>query len=199
MITPALRWLSRLDRSYFFAISSLISAIVVSLVFAVTLVLATLDDSDTSLSDLGAGVALALIILPLFIAAVPLISLPRHPAPIGRNHKVNGVGTTLLLFGFIVVTIDVFGLYYGPSLIFSISSSIALFFGRKRKLVQQELTGRPRGEDGIRLSRGGLKRLREQERIAAEADASDDDGPEPQGESPLESSRRRRGRNRRKR
>ncbi len=201
MISRLLRWISRLDRSYFFAISSLISTLVVSIALAFAPVVQAVDGSDISLLERDGAIVLILLVLPVLVLAAPLISLPQNPAPIERSHKVNSVATTFILFVFVGISLSTFGLFYGPALIFSIASTSALFFGRKgrgRKTVADQKANVRVDEDGIRLSRGGLRRLREQQRLSAEAEESGETGVE-QGESPLTSSRRRRGRNRRKR
>ncbi len=191
-ILNALRWLSSLDRSYFFAISALITGLIVTaaLTFAP---IARADDGggDISLLERDGPIILILLALPLFVLATPLVSLPQKPSPIERSHKINSGASTFILLAFIGISLPSFGLFYIPSLIFSMASTASLFFGR-RKRPQQDVKGRPVDEDGIRLSRSALRRKREEERLATEGEAR-----EP-SESPLASSRRRRGRRRRR-
>lgn len=198
LIVRGLRWLSRLDRSYFFALSALVSALAVSIALAFAPVVQAADGSDISLVNRDGAIVYILLLMPLFVLATPLISLPQNPAPIERSHRINSVAATFILFAFVGISLGSFGLFYGPSLIFSIASSSALFFGRKPRAAIQETKKGRLDADGIRISRGALRRQREQERLEAEgSQAAGSD--HVQGETPLASSRRRRGRNRRKR
>ncbi len=193
MILRTLRWLSSLDRSYFFAISAFISGVVISAALIFAPVVQTADGGDISLLERDGALILILLALPLFVLATPLVSLPQNPAPILRSHKVNGAAATFILFAFVFISLPSFGLFYVPALVFSIASTVSLYFGRKPKLPATDAKGRPVDEDGIRLSRSALRRQREQERIESEGGEAS-----PPETSPLKSSRRRRGRKRRR-
>lgn len=195
MILKALRWFGRLDRSYFFAISALISAVVVSVFLGFAPAVEATDGRSVSLIEDGGAIVIPLLILPLLILATPLVSLPRHTAPIDLSHKINSLASSFLFLVIAFLLGPTALVAYVPPLIFSIASTISLYFGRNRKPVEQVSKGRPTDEHGIRLSRAGVRRLREQERLAAAGEETE----EKQEESPLVSSRRRRGRNRRKR
>ncbi len=192
MITKALRWLSGLDRSYFFAVSSVISATIISVVVGI---LVALNPPDEATDGVDALLIIVLLALPVLVVATPLISLPQRTTVIRGNHKVNGAAATLILLAYVVVSVGLFGLFYVPALIFSVASTVSLFFGRR---AVPDDAGPPVGRlqsggDGeIRMSRSARRRAREEERIAA------DGGETPADPSPLESSRRRRGRRRRK-
>lgn len=192
MIVKALRRFSRLDRSYFFATSALISGLVVTIALLFAPIVQSADGSDISLLERDGAIVIILLLLPLFVLATPLVSLPQITGPIDRSHKINASAATFILFVFIGISLSSFGLFYVPSFIFSTASTISLFFGRGGKAPREDAGGRPLDEDGIRLSRSALRRQREEERLATGGDGIQD-------ASPLASSRRRRGRNRRKR
>ncbi len=194
MILNALRWFSRLDRSYFFAISALISALIVSIALTFAPIAQRVDGSDVSLIERDGAIILILLILPVFVLATPLIALPQAPGPRLRSHKINSAAATVVLVGFAAVSLPTFGLFYGPSLIFSMASSVSLFFGRDRKPGWTAGTAkRNAGSDGTRSGRNARKRFKKQEEPVANGAVKSK-----KGESPLVSSRRRRGRNRRK-
>lgn len=191
MIGRVLRWLAGLDRSYFLALSAFIAAIIAALFVAFAPTVELLDGSAmTLIEDSGAGV-IVLILLPVLVLGAPLIALPQAPGPRRKNDKINSVASTGVLLAFTVAFLPWLGVFYMPAVILSVASSVSLYFGRGRRPAQ-DTTARPagaRGEDGVRLSRSAKKRAR-QEAAGRSGEAM--------GETPLASSRRRRGRTRKR-
>jgi FtsH-binding integral membrane protein len=133
VLNKIFRWLSGLDRSYVFALSALVAALFATV--ALTGMLTTRSDSDQATKILG----LILVVLPLFIAGTPLIALPQRPGPRYRNDKVNSIAATAILAVYSGLLFSPIGVFYLPALVFSASSSVSLFFGRKKYAVAAEV------------------------------------------------------------
>ena len=191
MFLRFLRWLSTLDRSYFFALSAFVTSIVTGVLLLFLPIVTLFDGSQITLLEDAGAIALILLVLPVLVVGSPLIALPQKPGPRLRHHKINSIAATFVLMAFVFVSFPTFQLAYFPSLIMSVASSVSLYFGRSRKVVAVE-AGSDVGPDGVRLSRGARRRLRQQERLAENGEG------QRQAETPLSSSRRRRGRRRRK-
>ena len=189
MIVRVLRWIATLDRSYFLALSAFVAAIVAS-VFVSFAPATELPDGSTLtlIEDIGAAV-LILILLPVLVLAAPLVALPQSPGPRRRNDKINSVASTGVLLAFSVAFLSSLGLFYVPALMLTTASSVSLFFGRSRQSEPGTNASAGASQDGSRLSRSARKRARQ--------DAADQT-PAVSGESPLASSKRRRGKKRRR-
>ena len=194
MFLNFVRWLSTLDRSYFFALSAFVTSIVTGVLLLFLPIITRFDGSEVTILEDGGAAALILLILPVFVVGSPLIALPQKPGPRYRQHKINSVAATVVLLAFVFISLPTFQLSYLPTLIMSVASSASLYFGRNRKPVVPEGAQQDVGKDGVRLSRSARRRAREQERLAKEGNTE-----LPKGETPLSTSRKRRGRNRRKR
>jgi len=133
MIPSALRWLARLDRSYFFALSAFISAVAISLALAFTPIGERPDGSNASLFETEGAIVLMLLILPVLVVGTPLLSIPQTPGPRDRSHKINSIAAAVVLLGFVLISLPSFGLFYTPPLIFTVASSVSLYFGKDRK------------------------------------------------------------------
>jgi hypothetical protein len=91
LILRGMRWLARLDRSYFLAISAFVASIVAA-IFLSLLPLAGQDDGSTiSLIEESGAVIIVLFLLPVMVMSAPLIALPREPGPRQKNDKINSV------------------------------------------------------------------------------------------------------------
>ncbi len=194
IILPALRWLTGLDRSYFFALSAFVMGMVASLSLAFVVSYERTDGSSRTLIEQNGAFVILLLVLPVLVLGTPLIALPRRPGPRSKNDKINGVASTVVLLAFVAISIWSLGIFYIPALILSTASSVSLYFGKNRKGVPVPANRLDRDTDGdgsMRLSRSAQKRLRQREQVSGSNAGSD-------GESPLQSSRRRRGRSRRK-
>lgn len=191
MFTRFLRWMSGLDRSYFFAFSAFVAAIISSIALVFAPIVERFDGSEVTLIEDSGGIVIVLLILPILVLGSPLIALPQKPGPRRRNDKINSIAATFVLLAFVFIAFVDFGLFYMPALILSVASSVSLFFGSSRKAAATSEADSSVGPDGVRLSRSARRRLRQQEQHGG------NDGQ--QGETPLSSSRRRRGRRRRKR
>lgn len=192
VIIRGLRWFIRLDRSYFLALSAFMAAFVASLLLAF-IPQVERDDGTilTLIEDSGVGV-IVLLVLPVLVMAAPLLALPQAPGDRNRNDKVNSIASTGVLLAFVVAFLTSIGLPYLPALIFSIASSVSLFFGRDRNPYVVMGGSGGKFSEGTRLSRNARRRANR------EATAENSKSIESTGETPLESSRRRRGRNRRR-
>ncbi|MDA0676976.1 MAG: hypothetical protein O2788_03100 [Chloroflexi bacterium] len=120
------KWLSSLDRSYVFALSAFFSALFATIALSSTLI--TRQDADQATKLLS----VLLVILPLFIVVTPLVALPRQPGPRFRHDKVNSLTATVILTIYVGMMFNPIGVFYLPALVFSVSSSVSMFFGRKK-------------------------------------------------------------------
>jgi hypothetical protein len=129
------KWLSSLDRSYVFALSAFFSALFATVALSARFL--TRDDADQSTKLL----TVILVTLPVLIVATPLIALPQHPGPRRRNDKVNSLAATIILMIYSGLMFTPIGVFYLPALVFSASSSVSMFFGRKKYAVSEQMTG----------------------------------------------------------
>jgi hypothetical protein len=100
-----------------------------------------------------------------------------------------------VLLAYVAAFATSFGLFFVPALILTVASSASLFFGPNRSapVVSADGAGDPISrvdENGMRMSRSALKRARQ--KAAGQV-------PPVKSETPLASSRRRRGKRRRPR
>ena len=189
MIVRPLRWIARLERSYFLALSGFIAVIVASIFVTFAPATELTDGSTlTLMEDVGAGV-LILILMPVLVLAVPLVALPQAPGPRRRNDKVNSVASTVVMLAFTIIFPPPFGLFYVPALILSASSSASLIVGRRGQARMDANMPADSSEDDGRLTRSARKRAR----LEASGETQ-----KVSGETPLASSRRRRGKKRRR-
>lgn len=127
----------RTDRSYVFASFAFAVAFIASvyLTFAEIFTDEFADGSSSSFNGIewfGTEFIL-LLLLPVLTMAAPLLVLSRTKEDIRRNQRINSVVSTLVIGGFVVFLFAPVGVYYFPAFIFSIASSISLFFGLDRK------------------------------------------------------------------
>jgi hypothetical protein len=147
MISRTYRVLTTWDRAFFFAVMALIAALAGSVFLLVGPVYQGIGAGGSTGSatfvEVNGWRVVWIMVLPLLVTGAPLVVVPKTKTRIETRHKVNSLASTVMLFLFCGVGICSFGLIYAPALIFSIASSVSLYFGKDRK----------HGADGVRLSR----------------------------------------------
>ena len=170
MIGRAIRAVWNSDRSYVFGVFAFIAAFIASVYLTVAKIFVdeVIDGPDEAFTgiDYFGPQFIVLLVLPLLVAAGPLLVLPRaKKQEIRRNHKVNSIISTLVLLAYVVLLFPFVGVYYLPEFIFSLASSISLFFGKDRRSRNAQGPSGAKGE--IRLS-GRSKKERRNERRSRE-------------------------------
>lgn len=195
MILRGMRWMAQLDRSYFLAISAFIASIIAAIFLSFAPIAEKDDGSTITLIQESGAVIIVLFVLPVMVLSAPLIALPREPGTREKNDKINSVASSGVLLAYAAAFATSFGLFFVPALILTIASSASLFFGPNRKapVISVDGDGVPINkldENGVRISRSALRRARQ--KAAGQV-------PPVKSETPLASSRRRKGKRRRPR
>ena len=160
-MSSVLRGILSLDRSYFLAAWAFIAAVAGSVyLFVAPVYTEVLEDGSEvtgTLVELEGVRAAGLLIVPIFVSAAPLLSLPRRRTPLLLSHRVNAAAATVMLFVFVGVTLLTLGLVYVPALVMSTASTASLFFRRDR---------RPGGFDGAGRQKSQSLSKKERRRTA---------------------------------
>ena len=157
MISSAMRWFLKLDRSYFFAISAFFASLLASLVLVFAPVDTRFDGSAVTLVENEGGAVIIMLVLPVLVLASPLIALPQKPGPRSRNDKINSFAATGVILAFVIAFLAWIGMFYMPALMMSIASTVSLYFGRNRVPVTES----PDSGGGMRLSKQAKRRSSE--------------------------------------